>query len=174
MNEQDGLYTNSCKKLIFNWFYHPNNSMKGEEAIVTKTRQLVIKRRGNFDFDLGVFIQEPSNACPQVHSSSTNTESGEYRLFIWLLLALTFLPLQHAPSHQWSTSPPKQRGLSLVPFASLAFSWQNLAPLASESSKRSDGYNKYDSTTVRPNFCWTSFGVSIWKQVDWKIRQDGL
>ena len=48
------------------------------------------------------------------------------------------------------------------------------APLTSESLKQSDGYNKYDSTTVRPNFCWTSFGVSICKQVDGKIRQDDL
>nr|ACR34267.1 unknown [Zea mays] len=68
----------------------------------------------------------------------------------------------------WSTSPPKvqnkegSRWLDLA-FASLVFSWQNLYRLRSPlcPPNNHDDHNKYDSTTVRPNFCWTSFGVSI-------------
>jgi hypothetical protein len=59
-------------------------------------------------------------------------------LSIYLItVALAFLPLQHAPSHQWSTSPPKQKGLSLVGPAicllGLLMAKPIEAPLASDS-----------------------------------------
>lgn len=45
--------------------------------------------------------------------------------------------------------------------------------LIKDRPEKCDYHSKYDSTTVRPNFSWTSFGVSIWRRKGkWRVNMN--
>ena len=137
--------------------------------MVTKTRHLAIKRRGNFDFDLGVYIYTRTLKCvsPGSFKFYKHRDRGIPSIYLITVGTDIFATSTCTRSSMVNITTKTKRALiGAICLLGLLMEKPIEAPLASESSKRSDGYNKYDSTTVRPNFCWTSFGVSIWRQVD--------
>lgn len=153
--------------------------MQGEEAMVTKTRHLVIKREAILILILYLYKNSQMRVPRFIQVLQTQSLGNTVYLSDYCCTGI-FATTTCTLSSMVDIATKTKRALvgwtcHLPPWSSHGKTYRGSARLwLSESSKQSDGYNKYDSTTVRPNFCWTSFGVSICKQVDGKIRQDDL